>query len=90
MGRQLPIDLVGQGKGKVINVTRKRGHISTGTCGESTELPATYALLLKNKQEASKERARTAELTTAPHLPHCFTCCRIIVLIVHVRKVSST
>ena len=55
MGRQLPIDLVGQGKGKVINVTRKGGHISTGTCGESTELLATYALLLKNKKHLKKE-----------------------------------
>lgn len=45
---------------------------------------------LKHKGELSRERVQIPELTAAAHLPDCFTCCRVILFIIHVGKVSST
>lgn len=45
---------------------------------------------VKHEGELSRGKVQIPQLTAAAHLPDCFTCCRVILFIVHVGKVSST
>lgn len=85
MERKLPIGLVEQWEGKMVKYDyNKYPDFPVGVVWNQLSYLLQILCCLKNKGGIAKDKVQIPGLTKEPHLTDCFTCCRIVLFIIHV------